>query len=61
MVLPYVWRAEKQKWWYEVAKGNINTKAVYCRSCRDAEKARRDTAQKIHLGGVEKKHSKGRS
>ena len=33
-----VWPAERQKWWYEVAKGNINTDAVLCRKCRDKEK-----------------------
>ena len=29
-----VWPAHRQKWWYEVAKGNINTTAVSCRKCR---------------------------
>ena len=29
-----VWSANRQKWWYEVAKGNINTLAVLCRKCR---------------------------
>lgn len=29
-----VWTASQQKWWYEVAKGNINSTAVRCRSCR---------------------------
>jgi hypothetical protein len=29
-----VWPAHRQKWWYEIAKGNINTTAVFCRSCR---------------------------
>jgi hypothetical protein len=29
-----VWTALQQKWWYEVAKGNINSTAVRCRSCR---------------------------
>jgi len=32
-----VWLARRQKWWYEVAKGNINTDAVLCRSCRGKE------------------------
>lgn len=34
-----VWPAERQKWWYEVAKGNINSRAVLCRACRIKEKA----------------------
>jgi hypothetical protein len=36
-----VWPAARQKWWYEVAKGNINTEAVLCRACRKAEKTER--------------------
>ena len=39
-----VWPAERQKWWYEVAKGNINTQAVQCRSCRAAERQRKEDA-----------------
>lgn len=27
-----LWPAERQKWWYEVAQGNINTDAILCRS-----------------------------
>ncbi|MBF0502790.1 MAG: zinc-ribbon domain containing protein [Candidatus Riflebacteria bacterium] len=51
-----VWPAERQKWWYEVTKGNINTGAVLCRTCRDKEKARKDEARRLHLQGLEKKH-----
>ena len=40
-----VWPAERQKWWYEEAKGNINTQAVLCRSCRAAERERKDAAR----------------
>ncbi len=29
-----VWTAKQQKWWYEIAKGNINSKAIRCRPCR---------------------------
>jgi hypothetical protein len=36
-----VWPAERQKWWYEEAKGNINTQAVLCRSCRALERQRK--------------------
>lgn len=35
-----VWRATQQKWWYEVAKGNVWTEAVRCRSCRQRERRR---------------------
>jgi hypothetical protein len=36
-----VWPAERQKWWYEEAKGNINTQAVLCRACRALERQRK--------------------
>jgi Probable zinc-ribbon domain len=51
-----VWPAAHQKWWFEVAKGNINTQAVLCRSCRKTEKERRDEARRVHLEGVARKH-----
>ena len=50
-----VWPAERQKWWYEVAKGNINTDAVLCRTCRGKEKQRKAEARRVHLEGVKKK------
>jgi hypothetical protein len=53
-----VWPAARQKWWYEVAKGNINTDAVYCRNCRDKEKARKAEARKAHFEGLGKKKLK---
>jgi hypothetical protein len=31
-----VWTAEQQRWWFEVAKGQINSRATRCRSCRRA-------------------------
>jgi predicted RNA-binding Zn-ribbon protein involved in translation (DUF1610 family) len=31
-----IWTAKQQKWWYEVAKGNIQSTAVRCRACRNA-------------------------
>jgi hypothetical protein len=51
-----VWPAERQKWWYEVAKGNLNTQAVHCRSCREKEKARKEEARRTHFNGLKKKH-----
>ena len=53
-----VWPAERQKWWYEAAKGNINSDAVLCRSCRDLEKARKDEAKRVHLKGLAEKSRK---
>ena len=53
-----VWPAERQKWWYETAKGNINTDAVLCRSCREKEKTRKEEAKRVHLDGLGKKRRK---
>lgn len=40
-----VWPAERQKWWYEEAKGSINAQAVLCRSCRAASRQRKEAAR----------------
>lgn len=37
-----IWTAKQQKWWYEVAKGRIDSTAVRCRKCRDVIKAEKD-------------------
>ncbi|MEE4380083.1 MAG: zinc-ribbon domain-containing protein [Candidatus Competibacteraceae bacterium] len=29
-----VWTAKQQKWWYEIAKGHIDSFAIRCRPCR---------------------------
>lgn len=42
-----VWRAAQQKWWYEVAKGHVETRAKLCRACRGIERRRRRLAQKL--------------
>lgn len=51
-----LWTAERQKWWYEVAKGNINTVAVLCRGCRAKRKKVKEEARAIHLSGLARKH-----
>jgi len=53
-----VWTAEQQKWWYEIAKGNISSIAVKCRSCRKKNHERKAAARKIHLDGVAKKQKR---
>jgi len=53
-----VWPADRQKWWYEVAKGNINTRAVLCRACRNKEKDRKTEIRKAHLDGIAKKRTR---
>jgi Probable zinc-ribbon domain len=47
-----VWTAARQKWWYEVAGGDIQTTARRCKACRAKERARRDEARRVHLDGV---------
>jgi hypothetical protein len=50
-----VWTATQQKWWYEVAKGEVWTSAIRCRACRRRERERRTEARRVHLEGVAKK------
>lgn len=50
-----VWAATQQKWWCEVAKGDLNSTAVRCRACRRKEQQRKAEARRIHLEG---KHTK---
>ncbi len=52
-----VCRATQQKWWYEVAKGHIESRAKLCNSCRRAERERKEDARRVHLEGIEAKHS----
>ncbi|MEH6578649.1 MAG: zinc-ribbon domain-containing protein [Amphritea sp.] len=49
-----LWTAKQQKWWYEVAKGHIDSTAVRCRKCRDKIKAEKDE-QKKHMEEVANK------
>jgi hypothetical protein len=50
-----VWPANRQKWWYEEAKGNIFTEAVFCRACRAVSKEKKAEARRIHFEGLSKK------
>lgn len=47
-----LWTAERQQWWYEVAKGNVETRAVRCKSCRAIERARKAQARAVHQAGL---------
>jgi hypothetical protein len=47
-----VWRATQQKWWYEVAKGNVESRAKLCNNCRRIERERKAQARRVHLEGV---------
>ena len=47
-----IWRATQQKWWYEVAKGNVESRANRCNPCRRAERERKAQARRVHLEGL---------
>jgi hypothetical protein len=47
-----VWSATRQKWWYEVAKGSVESRAKLCNSCRRTERERKVVARSVHLDGV---------
>ena len=52
-----IWRAAQQKWWYEVAKGNVESRAKLCRKCRRLERERKAEARRVHLEGMERKRA----
>lgn len=39
------WTAKQQQWWYEVAKGPINARAIRCRDCRRIDRLVKKAAQ----------------
>ena len=43
-----IWTAKQQKWWYETAKGHIDSIAVRCRRCRNTVKDKK-LEQKAHM------------
>jgi hypothetical protein len=53
-----VWTAAQQKWWYEVAKGDVFTTARRCRACRRRERERRAEARRVHLEGLARKRGR---
>jgi hypothetical protein len=53
-----VWRATQQKWWYEVAKGNVESRAKLCSLCRRADRERKAEARRVHLEGMEAKNAR---
>jgi len=46
-----LWTAKQQKWWYEIAKGHIDSKAVRCISCRKVLQAQKKQ-QRDHMREV---------
>jgi Probable zinc-ribbon domain len=53
-----VWRAIRQKWWYEVAKGNVESRAKLCKACRHGERERKAAARRVHLDGLAAKYAR---
>ncbi len=47
-----IWTAKQQKWWYEIAKGQIDTRAVRCRPCRLLERARVAEVRRVSQAGM---------
>ena len=47
-----VWTATPQKWWYEVAKGSVESTAKLCNPCRRAERERRAEARRVQVEGM---------
>ena len=52
-----VWTATQQKWWYEVAKGDVFSGAARCRACRRRERERKGQARQTHLDGLARKRT----
>jgi hypothetical protein len=50
-----LWTAKQQKWWYEEAKGHIDSTAVRCKPCRRLEQARKADARRISEDGLRRK------
>lgn len=39
------WTAKQQQWWYEVAKGSVNSRAIRCQECRHIDRLVKRAAQ----------------
>ena len=51
-----VWTAAQQQWWYEVAKGKIDSRANRCHDCRRRQRLRRSQERGIHIDGLIARH-----
>lgn len=58
---PEIWTATQQKWWYEVAKGEVFSGAARCRRCRRREREHKAQARQTHLAGLAKKVAIGKA
>jgi hypothetical protein len=52
-----VWTPTQQRWWYEIAKGDVWTVAIRCRPCRLRERARSTAAREAAEAGMANKRS----
>lgn len=50
-----VWIAARQKWWYEMAKGDVFSTAIRCATCRAKERQRKDEARLRWKAGLLRK------
>jgi len=50
-----IWTSHQQKWWYEIAKGDLFSIAKRCRPCRAKERQRKSDARRVHLDGLKAK------
>lgn len=50
-----LWTAERQRWWYEVAQGDVFTTARRCATCRARERARKEAARRAQREGLLRK------
>jgi hypothetical protein len=56
-----IWTAAQQKWWYEIAKGEVWSGAIRCCACRRRERERKAEARRVHLEGIAKKQEAQRT
>ena len=56
---PQLWTATQQKWWYEIAKGDVWAVAVRCRPCRRLAQAQRAEGQRTYAEGMARKKKQG--
>jgi hypothetical protein len=50
-----VWFAERQRWWYEVAQGEVFATARRCAACRARERERKTAARQAQREGMLRK------
>ncbi|WP_083917579.1 zinc-ribbon domain containing protein [Uliginosibacterium gangwonense] len=49
-----IWTAKQQQWWYEVAKGRLDTCAVRCRACRQKKRGHDAKSQAGQIKSIQK-------